>query len=142
MKQLILLLGVIALGLAIGGGSAYAAGKLLAGKPLITVQSEHVFVPTGSIVAPLVAEDGHLLGYMTFDAQLEVPANQVAHVRANLPLLLDAATLRTFKAPIAGGRDGLVPKLDIVRTIVADAARQTYGPALVSRVVIIQASML
>lgn len=143
MKRIIVLLGLILLGMALGGGTAYAAGKILAGKPLFTwtVARPTVFVPTGTIIAPLVADDGHLLGYMSFEAQLEVPAAQADHVRANLPLLLDATTLRTFKAPIAGGPDGLVPQLSVVRSVLTDAARQTYGP-LVSQVAITQAKML
>lgn len=141
MKRIILVTATILLGMGIGGGAAYGTGKLLAGKPLFKPLEHPVFVPTGQIVAPLVAQDGHLLGYMSFEAQLEVPSSKVDHVRANLPLLLDAATLRTFKAPIAGGPDGLVPKIAIVRTVVTDAARETFGRA-VTRVAITQAKML
>jgi len=117
---------------------------LLAGEPLIDWASGQpdAFVPTGSIVAPLVADDGHLLGYMSFEAQLQVPADQVDHVKANLPLLLDATTLRTFKAPIAGGKDGLIPKLSILRAVLTEAVEQTYGAELVSHVAITQATML
>lgn len=144
MKRMILLAGVMTVGMALGGTTAYGAGKLLAGKPLINWSSGRpdAFVPTGAIVAPLVAEDGHLLGYMSFEAQLQVPADQADHVKANLPLLLDATTLRTFKAPIAGGKDGLVPKLGILRAVLTEAVEQTYGPSLVSHVAITQATML
>ncbi|USI71995.1 hypothetical protein [Sphingomonas morindae] len=142
VKLLMLIPAMLIAGMLLGGGSAYTLAALLQGRPVLRLDSPNVFVATGTINAPLVSRDGQLLGYVAFDAQLEIPGIEEKRVRANLPLLLDAVNLRTFKAPIAGGRDGLLPDLAVFRAVVRDASRQVYGPSLVSRVVITQASML
>src|SRR6187402_420775 len=101
MKKALITLIVLALGLCVGGGAAYATARILGGKPLISLESPKVFLPTGSITAPLVSADGRLSGYVLFEAQLEIPGDRLAEMRNRLPLLLDATTMRTFKAPMA-----------------------------------------
>lgn len=140
MKTLFVVPVVAALGLAVGGSAAYGTARLLGGKPLVARTSARIFLPTGPIVSPLVSADGHLAGYVQFEAQLEVSGDSATEIKDRLPLLLDATTLRTFKAPMASGPDGMLPNVDIFRRVLGDAARQVYGPGQVSKVVITQAA--
>jgi hypothetical protein len=140
MRKAIMVAVVMLLGVAIGGGAAYGTVRILGGKPLISLESPRAFLPTGPITAPLVAADGRLAGYVQFEAQLEVPGDRLAEMRGRLPLLLDAMTMRTFKAPMASGPDGMLPDIDVARRILAEAAGQVYGRDQVSKVVITQAS--
>jgi hypothetical protein len=97
-------------------------------------------VPTGEILAPLVFADGRLAGYVTFECQLEVPQGSAADVGAKLPLLLNAVNMRTYRAPLASGPDGLVPGLDTFRRVVMDAAVDVYGKGAVRSVAVTRAS--
>lgn len=128
------------LGVAVGSGAAFGTVRVMSGKPLISMESPRVFLPTGTITAPLVSADGRLAGYVQFEAQLEVPGNQVAEMRGRLPLLLDAMTMRTFKTPMASGPDGLLPNVEVARRILRQAAGEVYGRDQVSKVVITQTS--
>lgn len=140
MKKALLFLIVAALGLCVGGGAAFATVRLLGGRPLIVMEQPRAFLPTGPITAPIVSADGRLSGYVQFEAQLEVPGDQVDAMRNRLPLLLDATTMRTFKAPMASGPDGLLPDIAIFRGVLEQAAWQVYGRDRVTKVVVTQAA--
>lgn len=140
MKRAFIVLTVVALGVCVGGGAAFGTARLLSGKPLITLESPKTFLPTGPITAPLVSSDGRLSGYVLFEAQLEVPGDQINDIRNRLPLLLDATTMRTFKAPMASGPDGMLPNMEVFKGVLEQAARQVYGGDRISRIVITQAS--
>lgn len=127
MTKVLLALAIMTLGIAVGGGAAYGTARLLAGKPLVALESPKTFLPTGPITAPLVSADGRLSGYVQFEAQLEVPADNVADMRARLPLLLDAMTMRTFKTPMASGPDGMLPDIKAFRAVLKTAVHQVYG---------------
>ena len=140
MKKALIALVVTLLGVVVGGGAAYGTVQMLGGKPLIALANPNVFLPTGPITAPLVSADGRLSGYVQFEAQLEVPGDRIADMRSRLPLLLDALTMRTFKAPMASGPDGMLPNIAIFRRVLGEAVRQVYGRNTVSKIVITQAS--
>lgn len=139
MKKL--LGGVVALilGVGVGGASAYGVGLIRPedGRAVVTKTE---FVPTGTMLAPLIFPDGRLSGYVSFEVQLEVAAGEGEAVKAQLPLLLNAVNMRTYRTPMASGRDGLIPGLDAFRKVVLDAAGETYGADKVRRVVVTQAS--
>lgn len=134
--------------LLIGGGTAGAAGGYgvltLLGKPSAAAQpvktEATLFVPTGSILAPIVASDGHLSGYGRFEVQLEVSQSTEAEVTAKLPLFLHAVNLRTYKSPMASGPDDLMPELTLFRTILMQAAHETWGEGVVRNAAITAAA--
>jgi hypothetical protein len=97
-------------------------------------------VPTGQILAPLVFSDGRLAGYVTFDAQLEVPAGEGEAIQERLPVLLNAINMRTFRTPLASGPDGLLPSVDGFRRVLLESAIETYGKAKIRRVAVTQAT--
>lgn len=132
-------------GLGVGGGSAYAVRVLVPAplpgavdKPAPPV--EIIFTPAGKILAPLVFADGRLSGYVMFEVQLETTEADVAFVTPRLPLLLNAINMRTFRAPMASGPDGMLPNLDVFRKLVLEASAEALGPHVVRRVVITQAA--
>lgn len=127
------------LGAAVGGASAYAVALIHPPSGHMPVKRTE-FVQTGAIMAPLVFPDGRLSGYVSFEVQLEVPEGEGEGVKARLPLLLNAVNMRTYRTPLASGRDGLIPALDPFRKVVIDAAREIYGADLVLHVVVTQAS--
>lgn len=132
----------LVLGAAAGNGGAWGAARLFGNGALTEADTSRQFVPVSGIVAPLVAEDGHLLGYMKFDVQLEVPRDRAAYLTANIPLLLDATNRRSFDAPLSGGADGMLPRPAALRKLMAQASGQTFGSGFVSRVAVTQISML
>jgi hypothetical protein len=140
MKKFILIPTIAVLGIAVGSSAAYGTVRALSGKPLISLDKPRIFLPTGPITAPLVSADGHLAGYVVFEAQLEVAVDAATDMRGRLPLLLDATTMRTFKTPMASGPDGMLPNLDTFRSLLTEMAQQVYGKGQVSKVVITQAS--
>lgn len=136
-----ILLPVIALlgGVGVGGASAYATGLILGpvhARPEAAEQLPTGFVPVSKILAPLVFADGRLAGYVSFDVQLEVNADKVDGTTQRLPLLLHAINMRTYRAPMAAGPDGMLPDLAMFRKIVIDASTEAFGPGLVRRVAI------
>ncbi|MFM9977345.1 MAG: hypothetical protein ACKVOP_04780 [Sphingomonadaceae bacterium] len=143
MKPLILMPLLLLTGLGIGGASAYAVAVLLPARPAETPHTppvvETAFTPTGKILAPLVFPDGRLSGYVNFEVQLETAEADVGFVTLRLPLLLNAINMRTFRAPLASGPDGALPKLDVFRILVSEAATEAFGPRIVRRVVVTQA---
>ncbi|PJI87867.1 hypothetical protein DAH55_02435 [Sphingomonas koreensis] len=139
MKKLLGGMLALILGAGVGGGSAWGIGMVRQNVGAAgSVRTE--FVETGAMMAPLVFPDGRLSGYVSFQVQLEVPQGEGEAVKAKLPLLLNAVNLRTYRTPMASGRDGLIPGLDAFRRVVMDAARETYGPDTVRRAVVTQAS--
>lgn len=139
MKKLLGAALALILGVGVGGGSAWSVGMLRQNGG-ITGERGTEFVETGAMMAPLVFPDGRLSGYVSFEVQLEVPQGEGDAVKAKLPLLLHAVNLRTYRTPLASGRDGLIPGLDSFRRVVMDAARETYGSDMVRRAVVTQAS--
>ncbi|MBU3078639.1 hypothetical protein [Sphingomonas quercus] len=140
MKKILLAIAALLLGTGLGGGAAFGTSKLLGGKPLHKpAEPEPVFVPTSTILAPLVAEDGKLSGYAQFEVQLQVAATRVDQVTQRMPLLLNAINMRTYRSPMAVGPDGMVPDLELFRSIVMDAANEALGKGVVRRVAVTQA---
>jgi len=137
MKKLLGVVLALILGVGVGVGSAWGVGMLRNNGGHV-VRTE--FVPTGTMMAPLVFPDGRLSGYVSFEVQLEVPQGEGEAVKAKLPVLLNAVNLRTYRTPMASGRDGLIPGLEAFRRVVMDAARETYGPDTVRRAVVTHAS--
>jgi hypothetical protein len=138
MKKVLSIIAVVILGLAAGGGAAYATAALL-GKPHPREATENAFVPTGAVLAPLVLPDGRLSGYVSFQIQLEVPADEVEFVTARMPLLLHAINLRTYRSPLASGRDGMLPDVEQFRKVVMAAAPEAFGENIVRHAAITQA---
>ena len=139
MKKLLGAVLALILGAGVGGGSAWGVGLLRSDGGQVT-KARTEFVPTGAMMAPLVFPVGGLSGYVSFEVQLEVAEGEGDAVKAKLPVLLNAVNLRTYRTPMASGRDGLIPGLDAFRRVVMDAARETYGPDMVRRAVVTQAS--
>lgn len=129
----------LAMGLGVGGAGAYGVGLMGMDEAAFIVQRSS-FVPTGRMTAPLVFEDGRLAAYIAFEAELEVPNGRVDDVRERLPVLMHAVNMRTYRKPLASGPDGMIPELGKLREVVAEAAAETYGPKMVSRVMVTQAS--
>lgn len=138
MARVFQILILLALGCAVGGGSAYATGLFLG--PVERQEADSAFVPTGPLLAPLVLDDGRLTGYVSFEMQLEVPADQVDFVTARMPLLLHAINLRTFRSPLASGPDGMLPDVAQFREVVMAAAEEAFGSAVVRHAAITQAT--
>lgn len=138
MKKALNALLAIAAGVGVGGGSAYAVTTY--GSDLSALRGPtHVFSPAGTMVAPLVFPDGRLAAYISFEAEFEIDSAQKELVDARLPVLMHAVNLRTYRTPLAAGIDGLIPELEGLRKLVAEAADETYGKGVVRRVVVTQA---
>ncbi|HEX7852855.1 MAG TPA: hypothetical protein VF503_04090 [Sphingobium sp.] len=139
MQKAAISLIALGLGLVVGGAGAY-------GTDLMMHQSLRprtmVFLPTGDILAPLVSADGRLASYVTITAQIEIPSDREEDIKRNLPVLINAINMRTYRAPMASGKDGLVPRLDLFRNVVKEAADETLGPGVVARVAITHAGPL
>lgn len=139
MKKMLGALLALILGVGVGGASAYGVGLIHpTGAPVRAAETE--FVPTGTMMAPLVFADGRLSGYASFEVQLEVAKGEGEAVKARLPLLLNAVNMRTYRTPLASGRDGLIPGVDAFRKVAMEAAREIYGQDLVHGVAVTQAS--
>ncbi|RJF85718.1 hypothetical protein [Sphingomonas cavernae] len=138
MKGLLVSALVLTLGIGVGGGAAFGTSMALGARPQLQESTE--FVPTGTVLAPLVFADGRLSGYVSFEVQLEVAAGTREDVEARLPILLNAINMRTYRTPMASGRDGLIPSLSAFRKVVIEAAAETYGKGVIRRAVVTQAS--
>ncbi len=139
MKKIFLSGLILTLGLGAWGAAAHATGAIISERRAWAERTTD-FVPTGPILAPLVFADGRLSGYVLFEAQIEVPSDRSDTVRKQLPLLLDAVNMRTFRTPMASGPDGMVPGVDAFRRVLLEAAIKTYGAAAIRRVVVTQAT--
>lgn len=144
MKTALLVPIVLVVGLAAGGGAAFGTGLILGEKPAHAKAPPPPempsFVPTGKILAPLVYPDGRLAGYVSFEAQLEVPEDKVEFVTARLPVLLNAVNLRTYHTPMASGPDGMLPELTVFRGVLMAASVEAFGRDVVKRAAITQAA--
>ena len=150
MKKLLSLLILLVVGTGLGGGAGYGAILLLGPSNAAATapdKAEHAeaghgpsFVPAGEVLAPVVAADGHLSGYVKFDVQLEVGADKAEFVTARLPLMLHAINMRTFRTPMASGPDGMLPNLDTFRKVAQASADEAFGAGVVRRVAIVQAT--
>ena len=139
MKRILLMPALLALGVAVGGGSAYGVA-MLRGPQSEEPDTDSAFVPTGPVLAPLVLEDGRLAGYTSFEVELQVPADKAEFVTARMPLLLHAINLRTFRSPLASGPDGMLPNVEQFRAVVMNAAPEAFGKGLVRQAAITQAN--
>jgi flagellar basal body-associated protein FliL len=147
MKKILFLVLVLLSGLGLGGAAAFGTLLVLGPRPAQAAPApaaEEVattFVPVDKLLAPLVsADDGRLTGYVQFQFNLEVPADKSSEVTKRLPLLLHAINMRTFKTPMAAGKDGLLPSLDQFRKVVETAAPEAFGAGVVRKVAITQAT--
>ncbi len=147
MRPAILAPALLLAGLGVGGGTALAVHWLLppptapatvTGRKVDAVGTS--FTPTGKILTPLVFADGRLSGYVSFEVELETLDADVAFVTPRLPVLLNAINMRTFRAPMASGPDGMLPNLEIFRKIVMESSDEAFGPRIVRRAVITQAT--
>ncbi|WP_395328367.1 hypothetical protein WBP06_12940 [Novosphingobium sp. BL-8H] len=142
IRKIMIAVAALVGGTAIGGGAAFAvvhfAPHMLPGIPKQREASE--FVATGTILAPVTFADGRLSGYVSFECQLEVPQGKGAEVTQQLPVLLNAVNMRSYRQPLASGPDGMIPNLELFRRLMMDAAREVYGPDIVRRAVITQAA--
>jgi hypothetical protein len=140
MRKLFLLLTVSIAGIGIGGGAAWGTSMLVGPVAPADSHGEAAFVPAGKVLAPLVFKDGRLSGYVSFNLELEVDADAAETVQAQLPLLLNAINMRTYKTPMAAGPDGLLPDIAVFRKVVMDAAGEAFGKDVVRRAAITQAT--
>ena len=141
MKRGLVIGACLAGGLVTGGGAALTVQTALpvAAPAAAPVATSLEFVPTGAILAPLVFEDGQLAGYAFFELQLQVPGDRADKVIADMPLLIHAINLQTYRTPLAAGPNGQVPDLPAFRRLVATAADKVFGRGAVRRVAITQA---
>ena len=145
MKRAVLAPVLLLAGLCVGGGTAFAVHSLLppAAAAVASRKTDAIdtsFTPTGKILAPLVFADGRLSGYVSFEVQLETTDADVAFVTARMPLLLNAINMRTFRVPMASGPDGMLPNLETFHKIVMESSDEAFGPNVVRRAVITQAT--
>lgn len=148
MKKILFLIVVVLAGIGLGGGAALATLMVLGPRPAQAAKApteaesvETAFVPVDKLLAPLVsADDGRLTGYVQFQFNLEVPKDKSSEVTQRLPLLLHAINMRTFKTPMAAGKDGLLPGLEQFRQVVEASAAEAFGAGTVRKVAITQAT--
>lgn len=143
MGKLLFPLVILLLGAAVGGASAFGVRTVLgppapAGK-VVAAEVETTLVPLPRMTAPLVLPDGRLSGYAAFEEQLEVPTADAARVTAQLPYLQHAINMRTYRIPLAAGRDGALPNIDVFRRVTLEAATEAFGRGVVRRVAVTQA---
>ncbi|WP_242139722.1 MULTISPECIES: hypothetical protein [unclassified Sphingomonas] len=139
LPVVVLLLGAI-VGAASGLGARYAFGPPAASaRATVAKEVETTLVPLPRMTAPLVLPDGRLSGYAAFEEQLEVPTSEAARVTTRLPYLQHAINMRTYRIPLAAGRDGALPNIDMFRRVTLDAATEAFGRGVVRRVAVTQA---
>ncbi len=144
MNRLVSSVVVLVLGVATGSGASLATRLLVPPPPAPAVAAavpepldvKRVFVPVGSVKAPIVFDDGRLAGYVAFTVAVEVSELKQQAVADNLPLLLNAINMRTYRTPMARSTDGRIPDVEVFRKLVADAALDAFGASAVKRVLI------
>lgn len=151
MKKVVVGLALLLAGTAAGAGGGWAlltfmpdllppASGATADAHAAADETPTAIIPAGRVLAPLVYKDGTLAGYGGFQVQLEVSEADSASITARLPILLHAINMRTFKAPMAAGPDGMIPDLDVFRTMVQQAADESFGKGAVKRVLVTEAA--
>lgn len=137
--KIVRILGLLIAGAGVGGGAAYGTSLVLgppaptSGKP---APEPTAFVPAGPLLVPVTFPDGRLSGYVRVSLQIEVAEEEVDALTARVPLLLHAANMRTYLAPLASGPDGLIPDVALLRRVLAEAAAAAWGKAAVKSVAI------
>jgi len=137
MKPFVQILIVPTVGLALGAAGAFAAHAVM-DERTSPASPAAAFVPAGPILVPLVLPDGRLSAYVSLTTQIQVPVAAQDRVRGDMPLLLDAVTMRACHTPLASGTDGQIPRVEAFRKLVFDAAVATFGRANVRRVAVTQ----
>lgn len=144
MKKPLFLIIVIFSGIGLGGGTALGTQMLLGPRQMQSAKPPETeataFVRVDKLLAPLVSADGRLTGYVQFQFDLEVPKDKASQASQRLPLLLHAINMRTFRTPMAAGRDGLLPNIEAFRKVVEAAAPEAFGASVVRKVAITQAT--
>ncbi|WP_137863387.1 MULTISPECIES: hypothetical protein [unclassified Sphingomonas] len=146
MKKILFLAIVMLSGLGLGGAAAFGTLVVLGPRPAHAAPApaaevETAFVQVDKLLAPLVSPDeGRLTGYVQFQFNLEVPKDKSGEVAKRLPLLLHAINMRTFRTPMAAGKEGLLPSLEQFRKVVEAAAPEAFGAGVVRKVAITQAT--
>ena len=143
MGKILFPLIILLLGAGVGAASGFGVRHLF-GPPAATAKAapakvETTLVPLPRMTAPLVLPDGRLSGYAAFEEQLEVRIEDAARVTAELPYLQHAINMRTYRIPLAAGRDGALPNIDVFRRVTLDAATEAFGRGVVRRVAVTQA---
>lgn len=135
---------LLVMGLALGAGAGFGVAQLLGPPPAKAPppKAETVFVSAGTLLAPIVAQDGRLSGYANFEVQLEVAADRQAEITEKLPLLLHAVNLRTWTTPMAAGPDHILPDLRSLAKLIDAAAAESLGKDMVQRVIVTGAKPL
>ena len=143
MGKILFPLIILLLGAGVGAASGFGVRQVLgppaAAGPSKPAKVETTLVPLPRMTAPLVLPDGRLSGYVAFEEQLEVPTEDAARVTAELPYLQHAINMRTYRIPLAAGRDGALPNIDVFRRVTLDAATEAFGRGVVRRVAVTQA---
>ena len=129
-------------GTAIGGATAYGLinfmPQVLPAFEAPAAASEFMEMPP--VMAPLVDKTGKLVGYGAFEIQYEVPKGEAEEMAASIPVLLDAINMRTYRAPLAGGTDSVIPSLGALRKVLLEAGAEVYGKERIRSVAITRAS--
>lgn len=142
MKKILASIMIAVAGLGVGSGAAYATSRLLAPtapRAAEPADEDLAFVSAGKVLAPLVSPDGRLVGYVSFQVELDVSSEKGEWVTTRLPLLLNAINMRTYKTPMTSGPDGMLPNLNVFRKVVMDSSREAFGPGIVQRVALTKA---
>jgi hypothetical protein len=140
MKKILGWLLLLLLGVATGGAAAFGTALLTGPHVAKPKEAPTAFLATGQILAPMVFADGRLAGYVNFDTQIEVPADQENVLKERLPVLLNAVNMRTYRTPMASGPDGLLPGVEQFRRVLMDAANESFGKENVRKVMVTQAT--
>ncbi|GAB5349275.1 hypothetical protein [Alteriqipengyuania sp. 357] len=141
IKKIIMPIALLAGGVGIGSGAAYATAMVLGsaegGGAGGSEAGPTTLVKVEDVIAPLVLPDGQrLAGYVSFQLALQVPEDKADEVSAHIPLLLHEINMRTYRTPMASGPDGTLPTLEVFRQIVQEAADIAFEKGTVSAVAI------
>jgi hypothetical protein len=149
MKPPLAYLIVVLVAAGAGAGGAYGVVAYLkppavatAGKPADPAADPDeplVILPASRVLAPLVFPDGRLAGYANFSFQLEVAEKDAARVTEDMPVLINAINMRTYRTAMARDPDGQIPDLDILRRTIEAAHREAFGAGIVRRVLVVDA---
>lgn len=145
IKKILLPVALLAGGIGVGSGAAYATGLLFGAiaQPVTAAPAAGPkgFVEIENLLAPLVLPDGErVTAYVAFTVALEVPAGRVEEISARTALLRHEINMRTYRTPMASGPDGMLPTLSIFHDVVRESAIAAFGKDAVSRIAIVRAA--